>query len=113
MSSVEKRTTRTTSEQTSFGSSSSSSASSSSGSRSSVNISSSTLAKLAFFTVAMIVFPIATYFLTVDQYFGGNATYAGISAAVMANVILIAYVAVAVMEDSQAGPAPVSIKKQQ
>lgn len=45
--------------------------------------------------------------------FVGNATYAGISAAVMANVILIAYVAVAVMEDSQGGPAPVSIKKQQ
>lgn len=43
----------------------------------------------------------------------GNATYAGISAAVMANVILIAYVAVAVMEDSQAGPAPISVKKQQ
>ncbi|KAK3830900.1 MAG: hypothetical protein JOS17DRAFT_790998 [Linnemannia elongata] len=114
MSSVEKRTTKTKSEQTSLGSSSSSSASSSSGSRSSVNVSSSsTVAKLAFFTVAMIVLPLATYFLTVDQYFGGNATYAGISAAVMANVILIAYVAVAVMEDSQGGPAPVSIKKQQ
>ncbi|KAF9087487.1 vacuolar ATPase assembly integral membrane protein vma21 [Mortierella sp. GBA35] len=73
----------------------------------------STMAKLAFFTVAMIVFPIGTYFVTLDRYFGGNATYAGISAAVMANVVLIAYVAVAVMEDSQTGPAPVSIKKQQ
>ncbi|KAG0313398.1 vacuolar ATPase assembly integral membrane protein vma21 [Linnemannia gamsii] len=74
---------------------------------------SATVAKLAFFTVAMIAFPLATYFLTIDRYFGGNATYAGISAAVMANVVLIAYVVAAVMEDSQAGPAPVSIKKQQ
>ncbi|KAG0278648.1 vacuolar ATPase assembly integral membrane protein vma21 [Linnemannia exigua] len=114
MSSVEKRTTRTTSEQTSFGSSSSSSSSASSPSASrSVNVSSGTLAKLAFFTIAMIVFPIGTYFVTLDRYFEGNATYAGISAAVVANVVLISYVAVAVMEDSQSGPAPVSIKKQQ
>ncbi|KAF9922364.1 vacuolar ATPase assembly integral membrane protein vma21 [Linnemannia zychae] len=113
MSSVEKRTTRTTSEQTSFGSSSSSASSSSQSGSRSVNISNSTVAKLAFFTFAMIVLPIGTYFVSVDRYFEGNATYAGISAAVVANVILLAYVAVAVMEDSQAGPAPVSVKKQQ
>lgn len=31
-----------------------------------------TVAKLAFFSVAMIAFPIGTYFLTVDSYFGGK-----------------------------------------
>ncbi|KAG0249229.1 vacuolar ATPase assembly integral membrane protein vma21 [Mortierella polycephala] len=83
----------------------------SSSSSTSTNVSSSTLAKLAFFTIAMICFPIGTYFVTVDRYFDGNATYAGISAAVMANVVLFAYVLVAVMEDSQASRP--SIKKQQ
>ncbi|CAO3562998.1 unnamed protein product [Mortierella alpina] len=77
------------------------------------NVSHSTIAKLAFFTIAMICIPIGTYFVSVDRYFDGNATYAGISAAVMANVVLFAYVAVAVMEDSQSARSPVSIKKQQ
>jgi hypothetical protein len=31
----------------------------------------STLVKLAFFTVAMITFPIGTYFISVDRYFDG------------------------------------------
>ncbi|KAI1312252.1 vacuolar ATPase assembly integral membrane protein vma21 [Mortierella claussenii] len=76
-------------------------------------VATSTLLKLAFFTVAMICFPIGIYFVTLDRYFDGNATYAGISAAVMANVVLFAYVMVAVMEDSQSSRPPVSIKKQQ
>jgi len=62
----------------------------------------------------MIVFPIGTYFLSVDNYFNGNATYAGISAAVVANVVLLAYVVAAVLEDSQASQrSPVNVKKQQ
>ncbi|KAF8951593.1 vacuolar ATPase assembly integral membrane protein vma21 [Haplosporangium bisporale] len=61
----------------------------------------------------MIAFPIGTYFLTVDSYFGGNATYAGISAAVVANLVLFAYVGVAVLEDSKDSRSPVNIKKQQ
>ncbi|KAF8936453.1 vacuolar ATPase assembly integral membrane protein vma21 [Dissophora ornata] len=61
----------------------------------------------------MICFPIGTYFITVDRYFDGNATYAGISAAIMANLVLFAYVVVAVLEDSQGGRPPVSTKKLQ
>ncbi|KAF9309063.1 vacuolar ATPase assembly integral membrane protein vma21 [Podila horticola] len=92
---------------------SSASSSSSASASSSVNVSTATVAKLAFFTVAMIAFPISTYFLTIDSYFGGNATYAGISAAVVANLVLFAYVAVAVLEDSKDPRSPVNIKKQQ
>ncbi|KAG0370461.1 hypothetical protein BC939DRAFT_458146 [Gamsiella multidivaricata] len=87
--------------------------SSSTATSASTNVATSTLIKLAFFTAAMIFLPIGTYFFTLDRYFGGNATYSGISAAVMANVVLFAYVIVAVLEDSQAGPSPVSMKKQQ
>ncbi|KAF9373429.1 vacuolar ATPase assembly integral membrane protein vma21 [Podila verticillata] len=89
------------------------SSSSSAPASSSVNVSTATVAKLAFFSVAMIAFPIGTYFLTVDSYFGGNATYAGISAAVVANLVLFAYVGVAVLEDSKDPRSPVNIKKQQ
>ncbi|KAF9181743.1 vacuolar ATPase assembly integral membrane protein vma21 [Haplosporangium sp. Z 11] len=101
------KSTSIASERASVGASSSSSTST----PTSTNVSSSTLAKLAFFTIAMICFPIGTYFISLDRYFDGNATYAGISAAVMANVVLFAYVLVAVMEDSQASRP--SIKKQQ
>jgi hypothetical protein len=43
----------------------------------------------------------------------GNATYAGISAAVVANLVLFAYVIAAVLEDNQASSSPEAIKKQQ
>jgi len=47
----------------------------------------------------MIVAPIGSYFLTLDAVFGGNSTYAGAMAAIIANVVLIGYVVVAFMED--------------
>ncbi|EON97990.1 putative vacuolar atpase assembly integral membrane protein vma21 protein [Phaeoacremonium minimum UCRPA7] len=57
------------------------------------------IVKLLAFTFAMIVFPIGSYFLTVNTIFNGNTTFAGATAAVMANVVLIAYVIVAMKED--------------
>jgi len=47
----------------------------------------------------MFAGPIGTYFLTVDRVFGGNTTFAGATAAFMANVVLVAYVVVAMKED--------------
>ncbi|KAJ9164588.1 hypothetical protein NKR19_g1206 [Coniochaeta hoffmannii] len=55
--------------------------------------------KLLAFTFAMIVAPIGSYFLTVDMVFGGNSTYAGALAAIVANVVLVGYVVVAMRED--------------
>lgn len=55
--------------------------------------------KLLFFTFAMIVAPISSYFLTVNAVYSGNSTYAGATAAVVANVVLIGYVIVAFQED--------------
>jgi hypothetical protein len=60
---------------------------------------SSVIAKLLFFTFALITVPIGTYFLTVKSLFSGNATYAGALAAVMANVVLVGYLIVAIQED--------------
>ena len=72
--------------------------------------------KLLGFTLAMIAGPIGTYFLTLNTIFkgclsrvphvstslrlcSGNSTWAGATAAIMANVVLIAYVIVAMKED--------------
>ncbi|KAH6675493.1 vacuolar ATPase assembly integral membrane protein VMA21 [Halenospora varia] len=55
--------------------------------------------KLLGFTLAMVAGPIGSYFLTLNTLFGGNSTYAGALAAIMANVVLIGYVIVAFKED--------------
>ncbi|KAI8940154.1 vacuolar ATPase assembly integral membrane protein vma21 [Plenodomus lindquistii] len=57
--------------------------------------------KLMSFTFAMITLPIGTYFFTAAFVFKGNATYAGGLAALMANVVLIAYVVMAFKDDQE------------
>lgn len=60
---------------------------------------SSVIFKLLGFTFAMVTMPIGTYFLTLNSLYRGNSTFAGATAAIMANVVLIAYVIVAMKED--------------
>ncbi|EKG22395.1 hypothetical protein MPH_00256 [Macrophomina phaseolina MS6] len=60
---------------------------------------SSVIFKLLGFTFAMITLPIGTYFATVNTIFKGNSTFAGGLAAIIANVVLVAYVIVAMKED--------------
>ncbi|KAI0427382.1 hypothetical protein F5Y09DRAFT_33359 [Xylaria sp. FL1042] len=55
--------------------------------------------KLLAFTLAMVVIPIGSYFLTINTIFSGNSTYAGALAAILANVVLVGYVVVAMNED--------------
>ena len=59
----------------------------------------SVIIKLLFFTFLMVVGPIGLYFLTSRTIFKGNLTYAGATAAVAANAVLIGYIVVAVKED--------------
>lgn len=60
---------------------------------------SSVIFKLLGFTFAMITMPIGAYFLTLNSLYRGNSTFAGATAAIIANVVLIAYVVVAMKED--------------
>ncbi|MCJ1484397.1 vacuolar ATPase assembly integral membrane protein vma21 [Schaereria dolodes] len=55
--------------------------------------------KLLGFTAAMVGGPIGTYYLTLQTIFRGSSTLAGATAAIMANVILVAYIVVAMKED--------------
>jgi vacuolar ATPase assembly integral membrane protein VMA21 len=59
----------------------------------------SIIAKLLVFTLAMVTVPLGTYFLSVRTVFQGNPTFAGGLAALMANVVLMAYIFVAVRDD--------------
>ncbi|MCJ1437550.1 vacuolar ATPase assembly integral membrane protein vma21 [Xylographa pallens] len=47
----------------------------------------------------MVAGPIITYYLTLNTIFRGSSTWAGATAAIMANVVLVAYVIVAMKED--------------
>ncbi|KAG9529727.1 hypothetical protein KCU93_g3222, partial [Aureobasidium melanogenum] len=58
------------------------------------------IVKLLLFSFAMIVLPISSYFLTLNNLYSGNSTYAGATAAIIANFVLIGYVIVAMREDA-------------
>ncbi|GAA5907609.1 Vma21p [Sporobolomyces salmoneus] len=55
--------------------------------------------KLSLFTLLMIVGPIGTYFLSLNHYFH-DPTPSAISAAFVANLVLVGFVVVAILEDS-------------
>ncbi|KAH8814967.1 vacuolar ATPase assembly integral membrane protein [Xylogone sp. PMI_703] len=67
--------------------------------------------KLLGFTFAMIVAPIGTYFLTLNTLFKGNSTFAGATAAIIANVVLVGYIFVAMKEDQEEAAAEKEKKK--
>jgi vacuolar ATPase assembly integral membrane protein VMA21 len=69
------------------------------------------LFKLIAFALAIAVLPVSSFFLTQHRLFNGNASYAGAFAGVVANLILIAYVVVAFMEDDGT-PAAEQIKQE-
>ncbi|RMD40084.1 hypothetical protein DV735_g5064, partial [Chaetothyriales sp. CBS 134920] len=73
----------------------------------------SVILKLLGFTFAMIVVPLGSFFFTREYVFNGSAIYSGAFAALMANVVLIGYVIVAVLEDQGDQKAVQETKKDQ
>ncbi|SCV67420.1 BQ2448_5031 [Microbotryum intermedium] len=57
------------------------------------------LIKMGLFTLAMVILPIGSYYLSRDYYFGSNLTGSGMTAATVANLILAAFVITAIRED--------------
>lgn len=60
----------------------------------------STVYKLLLFTVGMFTLPLVSYFASLNTLFGGNSSYAGGLAALVANVVLGGYIVAAVREDA-------------
>ncbi|KAF8339208.1 uncharacterized protein EI90DRAFT_2877107, partial [Cantharellus anzutake] len=57
------------------------------------------LAKLLTFAISLAVVPICSYFMSLTYVWRGNANYAAITAIVMANVVLVSYIIVSILED--------------
>ena len=86
------------------------------------------LAKLLVFSVALGVAPLSSYYLSqnylwngartkyytveqdVDAYFTGNSTYAAITAVALANVVLVIFIVMSVIDEKRG--ADVSAKTQ-
>ncbi|KAI0921314.1 hypothetical protein AcW1_004669 [Taiwanofungus camphoratus] len=57
------------------------------------------LIKLLIFSIALAVAPISTYFLSKDYLWDGNTTLAAITAIISANIVLVSYIVMAVLEE--------------
>lgn len=69
------------------------------------------IAKLLLFTALMISAPLGVYFSSLNMVFSGNSTWAGVSAAVTANLVLAAYIVAAVWEDQGDDASGSEVKK--
>ncbi|GAA6002305.1 hypothetical protein JCM10207_001055 [Rhodosporidiobolus poonsookiae] len=61
----------------------------------------SVLTKLVIFSIAMVIAPIGTYYLSRDYLFDSNPTYSAIAAVVVANAILVMFIYIAFKEDQE------------
>ncbi|KAG1793373.1 uncharacterized protein BJ212DRAFT_487276 [Suillus subaureus] len=59
------------------------------------------LMKLLFFAATLAILPISSYFFSEKYVWSGNSNYAAITAICAANIVLIAYIVVSLMEDKQ------------
>ncbi|CAL1701394.1 unnamed protein product [Somion occarium] len=66
------------------------------------------LAKLIMFSVTLAVAPLSSYFLSEKYLWNGNSTYAAITAIVAANLVLVLYIIMSVMEERAATPTPIT-----
>ncbi|KAK7061627.1 hypothetical protein R3P38DRAFT_2830590 [Favolaschia claudopus] len=59
----------------------------------------SQLPKLIFFTLSLGIVPITSYFGSLKYLWNGNATYSAFTAVGAANLILVAYIVTAIIDD--------------
>ncbi|EIM88558.1 uncharacterized protein STEHIDRAFT_54910, partial [Stereum hirsutum FP-91666 SS1] len=59
------------------------------------------LIKLVLFSASLGIVPISSYFLTDKYLWNGNSTYSAITAIVAANIVLVAYIVLSLLEDKQ------------
>ncbi|OAX38367.1 hypothetical protein K503DRAFT_800510 [Rhizopogon vinicolor AM-OR11-026] len=57
--------------------------------------------KLLFFAATLAFLPISSYFFTEKYIWSGNSIYAAITAICAANLVLVAYIILSLMEDKQ------------
>ncbi|VDC02551.1 unnamed protein product [Peniophora sp. CBMAI 1063] len=59
------------------------------------------LFKLILFSIALGVVPLGSYFLSQKYIFDGNTTYAAVVAIIGANVVLVTYILLSVLDDKR------------
>ncbi|KAJ7047478.1 hypothetical protein C8F04DRAFT_1247123 [Mycena alexandri] len=71
------------------------------------------LAKLIVFSLSLGIVPITSYFGSMKYLWNGNATYAALTAVVSANLVLVAYIITAVLDDKRTTSPATESKKTQ
>ncbi|KAI0091922.1 hypothetical protein BDY19DRAFT_1084272 [Irpex rosettiformis] len=76
------------------------------------------LAKLLVFSIALGVAPLGSYYLSLAYLWKGNSTYAAITAVALANIVLVAFIVMSVIEEKRGTTAtakqrPTETKKTQ
>ncbi|KAJ3758514.1 hypothetical protein EV360DRAFT_83011 [Lentinula raphanica] len=71
-----------------------------------------TLFKLVIFSLSLGIIPLTSYYGSLFYLWNGNSTLAAITAIVAANLVLIAYIVLSVLEDKQTPQSPSRIAAQ-
>ncbi|KAJ4481421.1 hypothetical protein C8J55DRAFT_511662 [Lentinula edodes] len=71
-----------------------------------------TLFKLVIFSLSLGIVPLTSYYGSLHYLWNGNSTFAAITAIVAANVVLIAYIILSILEDKQSSQSPTRISAQ-
>ncbi|KIK65372.1 hypothetical protein GYMLUDRAFT_159045 [Collybiopsis luxurians FD-317 M1] len=66
-----------------------------------------TLFKLVVFSLSLGIVPLTSYYASLHYIWDGNSTFAAITAIVAANVVLIAYIILSILEDKQTQRTPI------
>jgi len=69
------------------------------------------LAKLIIFSLSLAFAPISSYFFSLSYVWNGNSTYAAITAIIAANIVLVSYIVISIIEDKGDQERSASVKE--